>query len=188
MADASRKWAGRGIQAALVVLTIALVVHWVRGRIGASTRDLHVSGVAALPDTLGPGDLRIYSTDSSLDLVLMGDKLAAGLSPTMVAKIRHDMDSSKASDSGLGGAIAGIVTSSVAGAIGAHAQFPLRDLRDLRFENGHFVFEWKTGRDHVLVSGTSVNGKKGSDTFGAAEAQAFIAAVHARQKALGFTP
>ncbi len=184
----SRKWQGRAIQLALVIVTVALAVHWVRGRFGSANRSLHVSGLTTLPDTLGPGDLRIYNSDSTVDLVLIGDKLAAGLSPKMVAKIRHDMDTSRASDTGLGGSIASIVKGSVAGAIGSHAEFPLKDLNDLRYENGHIVFDWKSGGHHVLFQGTRVNGEKESDTFAEADAQAFIAAVHARQKELGFKP
>jgi len=187
-ASASRKWAGRGIQLALVVVAVALAVHWVGGRFGSATDHLHVSDLKTLPDTLGPGDLRIYNSDSTMDLVLIGDKLAAGLSPKMVAKIRQHLDSSKSSDSGLGGSIAGLVKNSVAGAIGSHAEFPLKDLRDLRFENGHFVFDWKSGGEHVLFKDTSVNGEKTDNTFGEADAQRFTAAVKARQKELGFIP
>jgi hypothetical protein len=58
----------------------------------------------------------------------------------------------------------------------------------VRYENGHLVFDWKTGGQHVMFEDTQVNGKKTSDTFPEPAAEAFIAAVHARQKELGFIP
>lgn len=184
----ARKWTGRAIQLLLVVAVLVYVGNWVRGHL-MSTRDrMHVSGVTTLPDTLGPGDVRIYNADSTLDVVLIGDKIAAGLSPKMIAKVRRDMDSSKTSDSGLGGSIAKLVTSTVADKIGLHAEYPLRDLKDVRYDNGRLVFDWKTGSDHTLFKTTNINGNKADDTFTEAEAQKLIAAVHARQKELGITP
>jgi hypothetical protein len=187
MDDTSRKWAGRAIQALLVVAVLAYLGNWVRQRFVHAADNIHVSGLTTLPDTLGPGDLRIYNVDSSLDVVLIGDKIAAGLSPKMIAKVRRDLDSSKTSDSGLGGSIAKIVTSTVASKIGMHAEFPLKDLNDVRYDSGRLVFDWKKGTEHSLFQGTNVNGKKADDTFSKAEAQRFIDAVHARQKALGMT-
>lgn len=184
----SRKWAGRAIQLLLAVAVVAYLVHWAHGRFTRATGNIHVSGLVTLPDTLGPGDLRIYNADSTLDIVLIGDKIAAGLSPKMIAKVQRDMDSSKTSDSGLGGSIAKLVTSTVASKIGMHAEFPLKDVKDVRYEGGHLVFDWKTGTNHTLFRGTNVNGKQADDTFSEAEAQQFIAAVHARQKELGITP
>jgi hypothetical protein len=185
MADASRKWVGRAAQLALVVLAAAFVVHWVRNRVHLGTRDTHVAGMAPPPDSLGPGDLRIYNADSTVDLVLVGDRISAGLSPKTLGEIRHRMDSSSKSDTGLGGSIASIIKQSVAGAIGTHVQFRLADLNDVRYDNGKLVFDWKKGSQHSLFDDASVNGRKTSDTFLAADAERFIAAVHARQKELG---
>lgn len=185
MSDTSRKWIGRGIQAALVVLAIAFVIHWVRSRIRSGVNDLHVSALTSPPDSLGPGDLRIYNADSSVDLILIGDRIAAGLSPRTVAEVRSSMDSSAKSDTGLGGSIAQLVQKTVAGAIATHAEFPLADLRDIRYENGKMVFDWKTGSHHALFESTNVNGRKAADTFRKEDAERFIAAVRARQKALG---
>ena len=188
MSDTSRKWAGRGIQALLIVAVLAYVGNWARNHLMPRHENLHLSGLATPPDSLGPGDLRVYSADSTLDVLLLGNKISAGLSPKMVAKIRRDLDSSRTTDSGLGGSIASMVKSTVAGAIGTHAEFPLADLKDIRFDNGHFVFDWKSGSNHVLFQDTKVNGKSSSDVFRPEDAQRFIDAVHARQKELGLTP
>ncbi|MDE3054476.1 MAG: hypothetical protein KGN74_00740 [Gemmatimonadota bacterium] len=189
MDTTARKWTGRAIQLVLGLAVLAYVGNWVRGHL-MSTRDrLHVSGVSTLPDTLGPGDLRIYNADSTLDVVLIGDKIAAGLSPKMIAKVRSDIDSSKSKhDSGLAGDFARFVTGTVASKIGMHAMFPLKDLKDVHYDGGKLVFDWRTGSDHTLFQTTNINGKKADDTFTEAEAQKLIAAVHARQKELGYTP
>ncbi len=186
----SRKWAGRAIQLLLVLVVLAYVGNWLRQRFSHATRDIHLSGMMAVPDTLPPGGLRIYNADSTLDVVLLGDTIAAGLSPKMIAKVRHDIDSSSVThaDSGLGGDIAKMVTSTVASKIGLHAVYPLKDLKDVTYDHGRLVFDWKRGKNHSLFQGTNLNGKKADDTFTEAEANKFIAAVHARQKQLGLTP
>jgi hypothetical protein len=185
MADNSRKWLGRAAQLALVVLAAAFVVHWVRSRVHLGSHDTHVAGVAPPPDSLGPGDLRIYNSDSTVDLVLVGDKIAAGLSPKTVAEVRRKMDSSSQSDTGLGGSIASMIKHTVAGAIGTHVEFKLADLNDVRYEDGKLVFDWKKGSQHSLFDDAKVNGKTASNTFLAPDATRFIDAVHARQKELG---
>ena len=86
---------------------------------------MRVRSEAAVLDTLAPGDMRIYNTDSTVDLVLKGNEILAGLSPKTIAKIQNELDTSAAGDtSGLGASISQIVKS-VAGAIGTHAAFPL---------------------------------------------------------------
>lgn len=185
MSDTSRKWIGRAIQVALVVLAIAFVAQWLRSHTRRSREDMHVSGLATPPDSMGPGDVRIYNADSTLDLLLIGDKLSAGLSPKLVEEIRTKMDSSSATDSGLGGSIKSMITQNVASAIATHAEFALADLNDVRFEDGHIVFNWKTGSQHPMFENINTNGKRASDVFRQKDAERFIAAVHARQKELG---
>jgi hypothetical protein len=136
------------------------------------------------PNALGPGDLRIYSADSSVDLMLVGDKILAGLSPKTVAEVKTKLETSAARDtSGLGGSIAQIVKKSVAGAIGTHAAFPLSDIRDVRYDGDQIVVEWKDGKTHNLFGGTSVNDRKVSNSFRPEDAKRFIDAVHERMGA-----
>ncbi|MDE3128215.1 MAG: hypothetical protein KGL38_09410, partial [Gemmatimonadota bacterium] len=145
-----RKWTGRAIQALLVVAVLAYVGNWARVHLMRTRSNLHVSGVTTLPDSLGPGDVRIYNADSSLDVVLIGDKIAAGLSPKTIAKVRADIASKQTSDSGLGGSISKLVTGAVENNIGMQAEFPLRDVRDIRWDNGRLLVDWKKGTDHTL--------------------------------------
>ena len=119
----------------------------------------------APPDSLGPGDMRIYNSDSTVDLVLRGSDILAGLSPKMVSQIKAKIDTSTAKDStGLGAGIASIVKKSVAGAIGTHAVFPLADVRDIRYEDDQIIFDWNDGRKHsIFEKQPSINGRKRHD-------------------------
>lgn len=182
----SRRVIGGLIRVGLVFLAIWLVVGWVRRRVSNHN---HVRVEAqAPPDSLGPGDMRIYNADSSVDVVLMGDKILAGLSPKTVAKVKSGLDESRSGDtSGFGGMISQIVKSSVAGAIGTHAVFPLSDIQDIRYDNGKIRVKWTDGGNRELFNGTSVNHKKVSDSFDEAEAKRFVEAVRTR-KGLPATP
>jgi hypothetical protein len=117
----SRRVIGGLVRFGLVILAIVLVYGWVRRRVSARN---HVRVEAqAPPDSLGPGDMRLYNADSSVDVVLMGDRILAGLSAKTIAKIKGGLDQSRSGDtSGIGGMISQIVKSSVAGAIGTHAK------------------------------------------------------------------
>src|SRR5689334_6874763 len=101
----SRRLIGGLIRLALVVLAIVFVGrYFMRRSPGAS--HVRVRTEAAVLDSLGPGDLRIYNVDSTVDLVLKGDEILAGLSPKMIAKIQGELDTSASNDaSGIGGSI-----------------------------------------------------------------------------------
>ncbi len=185
MSDTSRKWAGRAIQVVLLFAALAFVGNWFRSRFASARHDTHVAALQAAPDSLGPGDLMILNADSTVDLTLAGDRIWAGLSPKMVAKVRADLDTTQHADTGLGGSIAKLVKRSVAGAIGTHAVYRLADLRDVRYENGRLIFDWKSGGHDTMFKNTNVNGDRADDSFRKEDAERFIAAVHARQKQLG---
>ncbi len=185
MSDTSRKWAGRAIQVVLLFAALAFIGHWVRSRFMSVRHQTHVVALQPVPDSLGPGDVRILNADSSVDLILAGDRIWAGLSPQMVAKVRHDMDTTQHADSGLGSSIATLVKKQVAGAIGTHAVYRVADLRDVRYESGRLIFVWKSGGHDSMFQNTDVNGRRADDSFRQEDAERFIAAVHARQKQLG---
>jgi hypothetical protein len=176
----SRRVVGGLIRFGLVILACWLVIAWVRRKVSSHN---HVRVEAqAPPETLGPGDMRIYNADSSVDLVLMGDKILAGLSAKTVAKIKSGLDESRSGDtSGFGGMVSQIVKSSVAGAIGTHAVFPLSEIKDVHYADGKIRVQWSDGGDKELFSGTSVNHQKVSDSFNEADAKRFVDAVRARK-------
>jgi hypothetical protein len=178
----SRRIVGGLIRFGLVIFTIGLVFVWIKHRI-PSHNHVRVE-TQAPPDSLGPGDMRLYNTDSSVDVVLMGDKILAGLSAKTVAKVKGSINESRSGDtSGFGGMISQIVKTSVAGAIGTHAVFPLADIRDLHYQDGRIRVQWTDGTDHDLFGGGKfkVNDNKVSDTFNEADAKRFVEAVRARK-------
>jgi hypothetical protein len=181
MSPRSRRFVAGLFRVGLVVLAFAFVARHFSHR-GPRIGRMRVQSAAPSSDSLGPGDLRIFNSDSAVDLTLQGDKILAGLSPKMVAKIRAELDTSGAGDTGgLGGNIAKIVKTTVASTIGTHAAFPLADIRDVRYENGALIFDWKDGGTHELFGSVKVNQGKVSNSFRAEDAARFIAAVRARK-------
>ena len=176
----SRRMIGGLFRIALVILAIAFVGrYFIRRTSGPS--HVRVRTDAAVLESLAPGDMRIYNMDSTVDLVLKGDEILAGLSPKTVAKIQNELDTSASGDtSGIGASISQIVKKSVAGAIGTHAAFPLNDIRDIRYEGDQIVFDWKDGGKHQLFGGTKVNGGRVSNSFRREDAERFVEAVRAR--------
>ncbi|MGH7618827.1 MAG: hypothetical protein ACREPM_16530 [Gemmatimonadaceae bacterium] len=179
----SRRFVAGLFRLALVVLAIIFITGYFKRRGPSIPRVTVQKQAPPATDSLGPGDLRIYNTDSTVDLVLQGDKILGGLSPKTVAKVKSELDNSASGDtSGLGGSIAKIVKQSVAGAIGTHAVFPLSEIDDIRYQNDQIVIDWKNGGKHDLFGSTNVNGNKTSKTFRKEDAERFIAAVRARKK------
>ena len=190
MGPSSRRLVAGLIRVGLVVVVIVLVSGWIMRRTGRMFRHSagkHVSVQTEAPpaDSLGPGDLRIFNTDSSVDVVLQGDRILAGLSPKTIAKVKRDME--KDSDSGnsaLGATIASAVKKSVAGAIGMHAVYPLSKVREIRQEDGRIILEWKDGGSDEIFSSAKVDGERVSRTFRSEDAERFVQAVRARMSEL----
>lgn len=177
----SRRLIGGLIRLALVVLAIVFVGrYFMRRSPGAS--HVRVRTEAAVLDSLGPGDLRIYNVDSTVDLVLKGDEILAGLSPKMIAKIQGELDTSASNDaSGIGGSISKMVKREVAGAIGTHAAFPLSNIRDIRYEGDQIVFDWKDGGQHQVFNSVKINNNgRASSSFRREDAERFVEAVKGR--------
>ena len=180
----SRRFVAGLIRLTLVVLALAMVGRYFKNKFFASHGTVHVQREAPpASEALGPGDMRIYSADSSVDLVLAGNNILAGLSPKTVEKVKTEMEKSTDRDtSGFAGSISQIVKSSVAGAIGTHAVYALSDIRDIRVEGGQIVFDAKDGKQHDLFGNTKVNGNKVSSSFRPDDAQRFVDAVRARME------
>src|SRR5215475_4500715 len=93
----SRRVIGNLIAFGLVCLTLVLLVNWVKRKVANTHSHVRVEAQAP-PDSLGPDDMRVYNADSSVDVVLRGDKIYAGLSPKTVAKIKSGIDESRSGD------------------------------------------------------------------------------------------
>jgi hypothetical protein len=121
---------------------------------------------------LGPGDVRVVSTDGALVLAVIGDTVRARLGDSVVRKVEREM-AAKADTSGFGGFVARTVKGAVSGAMSAASHFALRvpvaDVRDLKYRDGQLRF--RTG-----ANGTT------SARLDPDDAERFIAAVRARQQ------
>jgi hypothetical protein len=176
----NRRWVSRLVQAGLIVLIVLFIGSWFWRRT-PRPRDLRVQREPVTQEALGPGDMQIYNSDSTVDLILKGNQVLAGLSPKMVAKIRGEMNKSSTKDtSGLGGMIEQAVKKTVSSTIGMHVVYPLSEIRDLRYEDGHIVIEKQRGGETRLFANVNVDKGK-TKGFPEADAQRFIAAVRARK-------
>ncbi len=121
---------------------------------------------------LGPGDLRIATTDSALELALVGDSLVAGFGASAREKIRKATDTSSVSSSGLGASIERMVKSGVAGALDHEMHVPLSEISDVRYEDGLLVFYDRSGkRTHFFEHD---RGRSNETRFSEGDAKAFI--------------
>src|SRR5258708_7246251 len=96
----SRRFIGGLVRLGLVVLAGGICLAFVWRRIPGRSHNITVVGSSVAADTLAAGDLRIYSADSAVDLILKGDHILAGLSPKTVAQVKAEMDTSAAKDTG----------------------------------------------------------------------------------------
>lgn len=183
MGPSSRRFVAGLVRIGLVILAIVIAGAYIGHRVPGHDH-MRIQTDAPPPDALPPGDMRIYNADSSVDLILQGNKILAGLSPKTVAKVKDELARSANEDtSGLGGSIAAVVKKSVAGAIGTHGAFPIAAIRDIRYEGGdvgEIVIDWKDGGTHQIFGNTKVDGSKVGNSFRRVDAEPFVAAVKAR--------
>jgi hypothetical protein len=137
---------------------------------------------SAAPAPLGPGDVRIVTADSGIDLALIGDSISTGLSPYALDKVRRDTDTAKVTGTGFGASIEKMVKGAVAGAIGTRVAFPLSAVKDVRYEGGRLQFEW-AGTPVNLFEHSKVNGRPVLESFPPDDARRFVEAVRARKRA-----
>ncbi|HEY6830580.1 MAG TPA: hypothetical protein VI259_27225 [Gemmatimonadaceae bacterium] len=182
MTVSSRRVVAGLIRFALVILAIVFISGYFFHKMPTrSKHTMRIETEVPPPAALAPGDIRIYNRDSSVDLVLAGNNILAGLSPKTIAKVKDAVNAKTAGETtGLGGSIAQIVKTSVASAIGTHASYPVSEIRDIRYEDNTIVVEWKNGDEHQLFSNTTVQGERVSRTFPQDDAERFIAAVKDR--------
>jgi hypothetical protein len=179
---AQRRWIGRLVQFALIGITLAVIAAWFMRR--SPSRSLDLSGTEQVEsEALAPGDVRIFNVDSSVDLMLRGDRMSAGLSPKTINKVRSELERSSTKDtSGFGGAIAQMVKKQVADKIDTRVVYSVNDIRDIRYEDERILVEWRDGREEALFGGVKVDGDRSTNRFRRDDAERFIAAVKARQR------
>jgi hypothetical protein len=128
--------------------------------------------------SLGPGDIRIASQDSAVELSLVGDSIVAGLGARVRDKVAHDLDTTNVSGTGLGSSIEKMVKGTVASALDHEVMFPLSQISDVKSDAGRLTFFDKDGHQmKVFGSDKDRDGK----TFSPNDADAFVAAFKAKK-------
>jgi len=146
-------------------------------------RNVETQGSVANRDTaltLGAGDVKIVSEDSSVDLALVGQRIVVRLSDKTMDRVRRETDTAHA-DSGFGGSIERLVKRTVQSALAHQFEYPLSDVRDAKYENGAIVIEPNGDRKPRLLANTKINGKKVLESFRPDDAKRFVAAVNAKK-------
>jgi hypothetical protein len=126
---------------------------------------------------LGPNDIRVATTDSMLEVALIGDSVIAGLGPAAREKIKAATDTSAIAGTGFGASIERMVKSTVAGVLDHELEVPISEITDVQYENGMLVFYDRRGKRMQINN----KGKGGEPSrFTESDAQAFIAAFRAK--------
>ena len=193
-----RRLTYRVVQLALVMVTVGIAVAWFNGRRSGDDVNISFSGrrpvIVSNQGTfstdvpaatqLGPGDMQLLNVDETVDLILQGRHIYAGLSPKTVAEVRNKIQDAGPSDSsGLAGFIASTVKEQVADKIGTHVRYNIDDIRDIRLEGDRLVIEWKSGKEQELFGSVKTDrGRGDANHFRPDEARRFIELVKARQQ------
>lgn len=183
-------------QAAALATGDSTALRTTQDREAKSRLSLHVGSgdlVRGADPPLGAGDVRVTSIDGVLVLALIGDTVRVRPGDSLAVLVRQEMAKEADTVSGFGGFVARTVTGAVGGAMSEATRFavrvPVTQVRDLRYENGHLRFETGSGRRYDRDRARRRDGKHHDDGTGArfspADAERFIAAVRARQRALG---
>lgn len=190
-----RRWIARAVKLGLAGLAVLVVLAWFHGkrssgpdiRIDTDGRGrrsaARVERATPAMEALAPGDARIFNQDSSVNLILRGDQLLAGLSPQMRDKIQQQIVQSTSDETtGFGAAIASVVKTTVASAIAYHAVYSVHDIRDIRYERGQILIVQNNGERVELLGNVKTDGEEISRTFSPEDAQRFVDAVRARMR------
>ena len=129
---------------------------------------------------LGPGDVQIASTDSAVELAIVGDTVIGGLGAKVLNKVRSATDTGAVKGDGFGANIEKMVKQNVADALGHQMLVPVSSIRDVTYQDGTLHFTSSSGSNmHVFES--SRNNGRDHTTFSEADAKRFIAAFNARK-------
>ncbi|HEY4215508.1 MAG TPA: hypothetical protein VGM67_00135 [Gemmatimonadaceae bacterium] len=152
----------------------------------ASTNDVQGVKLAARDSArvLGPGDVQIVSSDSAVELAIVGDTVIGGLGTKVLDKVRGETDTNKVKGNDFGANIEKMVKQNVADALSHQMLVPVSSIREVTYSDGTLHFRNNNGSEmHVFES--SSKGGHDHTTFDEADAQRFIAAFDARKRSSG---
>jgi hypothetical protein len=166
-----------------VLITAVLTVTACRHRDDDARVPVNLSrpSTAVVEAPLAPGDIRIISADSGVDLALIGDSISGGLSEYALAKVRRETDTNAVTGSGFGASIEKMVKGTVQSALGTRISVPVASVKDVRYNGQRLVFEWN-GKPPEHFMTAKVNNKEVMTSFSPEDAQRFVVAVRARQR------
>jgi hypothetical protein len=130
-----------------------------------------------------PGDIRIATVDSEVDLALLGDTISGGLSAKTLAKVKHDTDTGSVKGTGFGADIEKMVKGTVQSALATRVSFPISAVKDVHYDGRKIVFDWNGKTPRSFMSVHVHDNKDALESFSAADAQRFVDAVRARKQA-----
>jgi hypothetical protein len=133
------------------------------------------------PVQLSEGDVRITSRNGAIDLMLLGDQITVGLSDSALNEIRRETDTAALESSGgVGATIEKFVKSKVQSTLAKRIDYPLADVRDVKYEGGRIVFEYVEGAKFSLLENAEADGVPFLASFSDDDAERFVEAVKAR--------
>ena len=171
-----RLWIGVVVAAPLVIAACDRTKHRSGRQPDAtfSTRDAN--------RVLGPGDVLVMNTDSSIEIAVIGDSIVTGFGPRVRAEVEKSTDSRSVSGSGFGASIEKMVKGAVASAMNHEVKYAIADVQDVRLEEGKLQFYGKDGSPmKILLESGKSSSRPISETFAPSEAERLIAAFHARK-------
>ena len=130
---------------------------------------------------LGPGDVEIVSTDSALELAIVGDTVIGGLGTKVLNKVRSETDTTDVKGNSFGANIEKMVKQNVADALSHQMLVPVASIGSVTYENGTLRFTSASGAN-MRVFESSSKGERDQTTFSEPDARRFIAAFDARKK------
>jgi hypothetical protein len=132
---------------------------------------------------LGPGDIRIVSTDSAVELSMIGDTVITGLGVKALAKIRAETDTGAVTGTGFSAKLEKMIKSGVQSALNKQLTFPVSTVGDVKFDSGKLEFFDNGGKRMAVFGDSGSSGSSRGGMFSESDAQAFIAAFRAKKSA-----
>lgn len=124
--------------------------------------------------------IEITSTDGKIALVMTGDVVAMQLSDDTMHRVDRKLHRARREqdddDTAIGSAVKAAVLSAVRSLLDHSAECPLREIRDVRYEDGRLVFVTRGGRR--LFERFEVQDRDVLESFDPADARAFVSAFH----------
>ena len=158
------------------------------GVVGQDSASAHAMAAAADSSIAAGAPMTIRTANHAVDLTLAHDTVSMGLSDSVLAKARTDMERDAAREprdsSAFAQRLGGIIKRTVAHALTTRISYPVADLKGATYENGAIHFEY---RDKHRLSFESVHtqDRDALADFPQADAQRFVAAVNAAIRAHG---